>query len=422
MKKRKIAILGGGATGLTAGYYLSKKNYSVILFEREKILGGMASGFKKENWDWYLERTIHHLFANDDDFLLFAKEIGFYKILFKAPQTASFYNSRIFSVDSPQALLKVPELNLIDKIRTVATLVFLKLSPKLSFYEKTTSVNFLKQAMGERGYCVLFQQLFRKKFGKYAENILASFIWARIKKRTKKLGYPYGGFQSFINFLQEICVKNAVIIRNLVVERIEKKSEKFYINGEFFDAVISTLPTPIFLSVAKNIIPKSYHHKLSQIKYLHALSLILETKVPILKNVYWLNINDENNPLMGVFAHTNFIDKKYYNNHHLTYIGWYLDENDKKWTMSKEELIDWISPYLNEVGSFKKTDLIDSFLFKTKYAQPIFDKDFLMNKPDFMTPIKNLFVANLDMTYPYDRGTNYAVALGKKVSESINYG
>lgn len=419
MKKRKIAILGGGITGLTTAYYLSKKNHSVVLFEKEKILGGMASGFKKENWDWYLERTIHHLFTNDYDLLLLAKKIGFSKILFKSPQTASFYNSRIFTVDSPQELLKIPELNLIDKIRAGLTFLFFKITPMLSIYEQTSSVNFLKQTLGKRGYSVLFEQLFRKKFGKYAENILASFIWARIKKRTKKLGYPFGGFQSLINFLQEICVKNAVIIKRQTVEKIERRGEKFFINGEFFDIVISTLSTPVFLKVAKGIVPKDYYQKLSKINYLHALSLILETKEPILKNVYWLNINDEKNPLMGVFAHTNFIDKKHYNDHHLTYVGWYLKESDQKWLMEKKELIDWVTPYLKEVGDFKKKELIDSFLFKTKYAQPIFDKEFIKNKPNFITPVKNLFIANLDMTYPYDRGTNYGVMLGKKVASLV---
>ncbi len=49
----------------------------------------------------------------------------------------------------------------------------------------------------------------------------------------------------------------------------------------------------------------------------------------------------------------------------------------------------------------------------------IFDKEFLKNKPDFETPLKGFYIANLDMTYPYDRGTNYAVALGKKVVELL---
>ena len=59
------------------------------------------------------------------------------------------------------------------------------------------------------------------------------------------------------------------------------------------------------------------------------------------------------------------------------------------------------------------------FVFKALYAQPIFDHDFEKNMPTFKTPDKNFFVANLDMTYPYDRGTNYAVKLGKQVARLI---
>ena len=38
----KIAVLGGGFTGLTAAYYLAKKNHKVAVFEKEKQLGGLA--------------------------------------------------------------------------------------------------------------------------------------------------------------------------------------------------------------------------------------------------------------------------------------------------------------------------------------------------------------------------------------------
>ncbi|MFN4212888.1 MAG: FAD-dependent oxidoreductase, partial [Microgenomates group bacterium] len=92
----KIAILGGGFSGLTAGYYLAKKSHQVTIFEKEKILGGLASGFKVDNWDWYLERTVHHLFANDYHILNFAKEVGFNKIFFKEPETASLYKNPEF--------------------------------------------------------------------------------------------------------------------------------------------------------------------------------------------------------------------------------------------------------------------------------------------------------------------------------------
>lgn len=413
---KKIAVLGGGLTGLTVSYYLSKKNYQVTLFEKEKILGGLASGFKKENWSWYLEKAIHHIFSNDWEIRSLASEIGYQRIFFRQPITASFDNFRIFPVDSPQDWLRLPDLSLTEKLRSGLILFFLKLSPFLSLYEKETAESFLSRSMGERGWRKLFEPLFRKKFGKYAGNILASFIWARIKKRTKKLGYFQGGFQGFINFLQKICEKNAVIIRNgVTVERIVKKKGRFIINKDEFDGVISTLPTPILIEVAKTVFPSRYLQRLKKIKYLHAVSLILETKTPVLEKIYWLNVLDKRLPLMGVFSHTNFIDKKYYGDHHLTYVSWYVDFSDKIWLMSKEEILDFILPYLNKIGNWEKKDLVDSFLFKAPFAQPIFDRQFLKNKPEFTTPVKNFYLANLDMTYPYDRGTNYAVELGGKV-------
>ena len=87
----KIAILGGGITGLTSAYYLAKKGHQVTVIEKEKILGGLASGFKGDNWDWNLERTYHHIFSSDKNILNFAKEIGFDKFYFKSPVTSSLF-------------------------------------------------------------------------------------------------------------------------------------------------------------------------------------------------------------------------------------------------------------------------------------------------------------------------------------------
>ncbi|MEK7522630.1 MAG: FAD-dependent oxidoreductase [Patescibacteria group bacterium] len=432
----KIAILGGGITGLTAAYCLAKKNHQVTLFEKEKVLGGLAVGFKNNDWNWYLERAYHHLFANDYDILNFAKEIGFDKVFFRSPVTASLhefvirnsqlnnstitdYGLRIFPMDTPIDLFKFPLLGLIDKLRDRIVIAFLKLSPFLSIYEKQTSEEFLRKTMGKNVWNVLWQQLFRGKYGDYAGIILASFIWARIKKRTKALGYIEGGFQTFINVIEE-QLKNLKVemLKGNGVGEIKKQGDKFIINNTLYDVVISTLPTPILIKVSQQILPENYLQKLSKIKYLHALTLILETDKPILDKTYWLNISTSKIPIMGIVQHTNFIDKKNYGGKHLAYLGWYLKREDKLMKMKKEELVKLVLPYLNKIQN-SEFRIQNSFLFKAPFAQPIFDKKFVKNKPDFITPIKNFFIANLDMTYPYDRGTNYAVKLGKTVAELV---
>ena len=432
----KIAILGGGITGLTAGYLLAKKGHGVTLFEKEAILGGLASGFNlpESNWDWPLERAYHHIFSSDVDIRSFADEIGFRGIFFKEPITASLYdNSKIkiqnsklqlkiqnfnaYPLDTPIDLLRLPLLSFPQKIRTGMTLAFLKLSPYFNIYEKQFAENFLKKTMGETVWNVLWKSLFRKKFGKYAGNVLASFIWARIKKRTKKLGYINGGFQAFIDYLEEKNKDLGVDIKKAtVVEEIIKVGDSFKINNEEFDAVISTLPTSIMAKITQNLLPKSYLSRFSKLHYLHAVNLIIESKEPLFQKEYWLNICTDKIPIMVLVQHTNFIDKKNYNGNHILYIGNYIDANSPLLKMNKEEALQFFLPYLQRINTKYQILNTKYYLFKAPWAQPIFDRDFIQNKPDFETPVKNFFIANLDMTYPYDRGTNYAVKLGRDVA------
>src|SRR3989344_2614054 len=133
MKKSTIAVLGGGITGLTAAYFLSRRGFTVTLFERSATLGGLAQGFKQPHWDWPLERAYHHLFKNDIDIISFAHSIGFDGIFFSAPKTDSLFkvgnNYRIFPVDSPHDFLRFPLLTPIEKLRAAAILAWLKISP-----------------------------------------------------------------------------------------------------------------------------------------------------------------------------------------------------------------------------------------------------------------------------------------------------
>jgi protoporphyrinogen oxidase len=419
----KIAILGGGFTGLTAAYFLAKKGVSVKIFEKENILGGLASGFKSDDWDWFLERAYHHLFASDSDILNFAQEIGFKDLFFQEPETSSLYkelnNYRIIPVDTPQDFLRFPFLSFPEKIRSAMILAFLKFSPYISTYEKQTAKEFLIKTMGENVWKILWEELFRKKFGKYAENIVAAFIWARINKRTKKLGYVKGGFQTFIDFIAQKNIELGVEIeKGTTVKEITKIAATFTVNEEHFDAIISTLPTPVFANITKELFPKTYIDKLGKLEYLHAVNLILETENPFIEKTYWLSICVKELPFMVLVQHSNFIDKQYYGGKHITYIAKYIDMDDKLIKMDREEVLNYWLPHVQK-ASGAKNKILNSYLFKGPFAQPIFDREFIKNKPEFETPVKNFYIANLDMTYPYDRGTNYAVKLGREVAKFI---
>lgn len=425
----KVAILGGGFSGLACGFDASKK-HDVVIYERAPVLGGLASGFYQKHWEWPVERAYHHLFANDSDILQFAKDINYDDIYFTSPTTASLFEVNkkfeIIPFDTPFDLIKFKHLDFISKMRTSAILALLKIGPNLPIYKDYTASQFISKTTGERSWNVLWQQLFRKKFGKYAEIILMSFMWARIHKRTKQLGYIRGGFQSFINHIEKTLENNGVTINKdsqvlsiredrgeyeVVVDRNGNKSK------ERFDVVVSTLPSPILPKITDDLFDPIYLSRFNKLKYLSAKVLILETKLSILEKIYWLNICTKNIPMMLIGAHTNFVDKKHYGGNHLSYIGYYLEPADPLVKMEKNVLVKKLWPYFEKINPENKNNtLINTYSFYGSYAQPLFEKSFLKNKPDFITPKKNFFIANLDMTYPYDRGTNYAVKLGRESS------
>ena len=122
---------------------------------------------------------------------------------------------------------------------------------------------------------------------------------------------------------------------------------------------------------------------------------------------------------MAVVEHTNFMDKKQYNNEHLLYLGNYLPADSKRFSMEKEEVLKLFDPFLKKINANYKKNLIDYELFKVPFAQPIIPTNYSKMIPPFNTPMPKVYLANIEQVYPWDRGTNYAVELGEKITDYI---
>jgi protoporphyrinogen oxidase len=113
------------------------------------------------------------------------------------------------------------------------------------------------------------------------------------------------------------------------------------------------------------------------------------------------------------------MSKKNYGHEHLVYLGNYLAPTDPNFSKTKEELLKMYDPYLEKINPHYKKDLIGYELFKAPFAQPIVTTHYSKKIPPIITPFKHTFLANIQQVYPWDRGTNYAVELGKKAIEYI---
>ncbi|MCX6791726.1 MAG: FAD-dependent oxidoreductase [Candidatus Gottesmanbacteria bacterium] len=410
----KVAVIGGGFTGLTAAYELTKRGYIVTLFEQEKALGGLARGFKESGWSWYLEYTYHHWFTNDRTVLNLIKELGLInKLITARPVTASLYKGEPYQLDSPMHLFTFPGLSTLDKFRTAALLGFLKFNPFWKPLENITSEQLLTSIGGSASWRMLWEPLLIGKFGDFAPKIQAAWFWARIKKRTSRLMYMKGGFKTLIDALENAIKKQGgKILMNKKLDALPKG----------FDKILLTVPTSIALKISSGQLAD----QIESTPHLTAQTLILETDKPIFKDVYWLNITDRSFPFLAAVAHTNFMDTKYYGGHHLTYFGNYLPADHPYLSMTKEHLLKKFMPFIKRLsdnslpaspaGGFT---IHNSFMFVAPFAQPVHELHYSSRAPKLETAITNIYLANMDSIVPWDRGINYAIELGQKAAAVI---
>ena len=426
----KIGIIGAGFTGLAAGFKLAQYGYNVTVIETNNIPGGLAIGFKNKNLKWDLEEHYHHLFKTDYAIQNLAKEINF-NITYKRPKTSTYYKGNINQIDSPLNLLKFKHLTIFDRLRTGAVLAYLKLTNSWEGMEKITAEQFLINSMGKNSWKILWEPLMKKKFGKYASKIPASWFWARVKSRTMFLGYPEGGFKNFAQKIEKkIIEKEGVFLYNTKVLSINRKKKRIVIQTynnkssklekHEFDKVICTLPTKLFVNLTKGL-PKKYINQTKYLTGIGATNLVLTLKKSFLiDGTYWLNINEEKFPFLCIVEHTNFISSKKYNKDTIIYIGNYLPSDHKYFRYSPKKILKEYLPFLKIINKdFKLSSVKQMKFFKAPFAQPIVTKNYSKKIPSIKTPIDGLYLANIQQVYPWDRGTNYAVDLGNRVADII---
>jgi len=437
----KIAIIGAGPAGLAAAYDLTRAGHQVIIYEGAPNVGGLASGFKAPHWDWTLERFYHHWFASDKAILGLINELGWSdQVLFPRPYTVAYVNGKFQPLDSPLMALRffLTNFSLLDTFKFGVATLYLRLTPCWQPLEKVTAADWARRWYGERVYKTLWRPLLVGKFGE--ENLKVvnmAWLWARLHARTTRLGTFVGGFQAFMDKLAEVVKKQGAEIRlNRAVIGIRPKAqgsrgkdqeprtkEGLLVEtegvSEEFDAVISTSSPALMARLAPDL-PAEYSEKLRALKSMGAVVMVLTLDRQLTK-FYWHNLPKEAGfPFLALVEHTNYMSSEHYGGDHIIYCGDYLEPSHEYFNLSKEELLEKFLPALKRFNpDFDRSWVKETWLSKTAYAQPVPPVNHSHNIPPLRTPVPGLYFASMSQVYPWDRGTNFAVEIGRKVARMV---
>jgi protoporphyrinogen oxidase len=422
-----IGIVGAGVTGLTAAYDLARDGHRVTVYEARPYVGGLAAGFKDERWDWSLERFYHHIFASDRDIIEFAKEIGAGDLLlFRRPVTSIYYQGKIYPLDSPMRVLQFKPLPVIDRLRFGVVAAFLRYNPFWPIFERHTAHEWLSKALGPRGYEILWQPLLEGKFGEYYQKVNLAWFWARLAKRTPRLGYFEGGFQRFLDHLAAAARKAGARIhlnhhvRGIHPQRDRRIRLELRAGDQVHERVLATC-SPDMLQARTPTLPDAYTEDLAALRSMGAVVMVLALNRPVTDTHYWINIpKREGFPFLAFVEHTNYMDAEHYGGDTIVYCGDYLRPDHPYFEMEPEALLDTYVEGIKRINpDFDRSWIRASWKFTEQYAQPVPFVNHARRIPPIETPIANLYMANMSQVYPWDRGTNYAVVLGREAADIV---
>lgn len=433
-KKSDICIIGAGISGLTAGALLTKKGYTVKIFEGESVIGGRALSLSGDtlSLEAYTKLLSRHNmnipFSDPDIESIFNKkllkgytlDLGFHAIGGGAVSTIrnifSRFDEHVEMLESNTGFIKdngfnFPFLSISDKIKMAPHILRLLLSGE-STMKKLDNVPMTKtiEKYGKGKMKITLEVFSRAVTTVNDLNRISTGEMFRAQKilvkGSKPVGYPKNGLRCISQTLVDIIKRNGsdvilnspvseIVIENNEAAGVIVKNEKYPCNT----VISSMLVQHLFTIADEKQFPTEY------VRYIKSLTgtgglcayYSLDKITPQLLGKTFLflerNVGIEGNDAVGMIDFMNALPESGLAppSHHLVqaYIICTPAEAKNKKTLEKlKEILDKnLKNLMPDCFSHLKWALYPAVWHLDGVAKTINDI-----KPDLKTPIKNLYI------------------------------
>lgn len=393
--KERIAILGGGLSGLTVGYMLSQKGWNVEILEKESECGGLMRSVQENGFTFDIGGT-HVIFSKDEEVLNFMLNLlGDNKIKNKR-NAKILYKGRYIKYPFENGLADLPKeenfeclyyfiINLIKKEKG-------EIKPPKNLKE------WFYYTLG-KGIAEKYLIPYNEKIWKYPledisiewveripnpsiEDVIKSSLGIETEGYTHQLYFYYpkkGGIQALIRSLESKI--KGIIIRNFEIKKIRKENGVWIVsNGKeerIYDRIISTIP--IFDLVNAVNPEKEIREVVKKLKYNSLITVMIGVDTPKLNDFSWLYIPDRNVLPHRVSFPSNFSPYVAPKGKSSVLAEITCRPLDEIWRMKDEKILDEVIEQLHELKIINKNKVCYQNVKRLKYAYIIYDLEYKKN-------------------------------------------
>ena len=446
----KVAIIGAGPAGITAGYQLAKENIALDVYEASDAVGGMAKTI--ELWKQKVDLGPHRFFSDDPRVNKTWLELVGEDYEMVNRLTRIYYKNKFFYYPlKPFNALK--NLGLLEAVNCGFSFAKETLSVKNSISNEDSFESWVVKKFGRRLFEIFYKSYSEKLWGISCDALDSDFAAQRIKKlsfteavisafrgnkdnKHKTLvdtfAYPHDGsgivYERMAEFIKSS--DNSNVFCEAPVKRVCMENGKAVglemLNGEFraYDRIISTMPLTKLVSQLPQV-PANILESAKSLKFRNTILVFLKVEATELFPDNWLYIHADNLQTGRITNFRNWSPKLYGSEKSsiLALEYWCYDE-DEIWTRDNNALISLASEEMRKTGLIGSAQISDGFVHRVKNCYPVYNRGYKENlKPiqDYLTSIGNLSVIGRYGAFKYNN-QDHSILMGILAAENIAQG
>lgn len=425
---KRVAVLGGGITGLAAGYYLARAGAEVTLLEASDRLGGLGTYFEYDGLS--LERHYHVMLPSDQHLLPLLDELGLGEdVYWRDSELAFLQSGSLYPLNSALDLLRFRPVPLLDRVRLGFSALYASHVARPGPLDDVTVEQWLTRCCGRRAFAAFWKPLLEAKFGDAYRDVPALWYWSRFnrEKGTEKevKGYIRGGYRRITDTLTSALQNMSARIRTEApAEHLDlgvsgRPTVRWHGASEEFDRVISTLPMVQTRQLVAGGRVQSWLGSRPDIDYQGVINVLVMLKRSAFP-YYWTAVMDPDVVFRGIVESTRCLDLAETGGRHLVYLLNYVHRSSSLFSRSDSDLAaHYLDDFLRLAPHISRQDILDVHVFRAPFVEPLYSVGYLHRKPPHEIVPNRVFLANTAQIYPDVTSWNSSVGLARRVTQQV---
>ncbi|KUI31177.1 oxidoreductase [Mycobacterium sp. IS-1496] len=426
VEPRPVVVIGGGISGLTAAYRLTRASVPVHLVESAGRLGGLGMGGEIGGVE--IERFYHCVMPTDEHLLPLLEELGLAgDIRWQQTTMGMNVDGHRFDFNSAVDLLRFTPLRFTHRIRFGAVSLLLRRLGRGKDLDNTRTEDWLRSVYGPTVWKRLLKPLFGAKFGDAFGEVPARYLYQRLGRESNVAtrGYPTGTYRAIVDRLRAAIKSGGGRIHlGVGVQSVAADEDGATVRlatGEDIVAqsVVSTVPIPLLRSLAAEPLRSA----LPQIRldYQGVVNAVFLLDRP-LDGHYWAPVINCGTDFDGVVEMSALTGTERHDGRSLVYVMHYCGRDSALFAESDTEIARRWTAQLRALYPDRLADAAaveEVRVFKAPFVEPIPTLGYHERMPASRVGGTNVFLATTAQIYPDVTSWNSSVGLADRVVHEV---